>query len=300
MTYLDGGSDVTAYTRAGTDRSKGVCVDMADAVRTPPPSAPPARPPSARRLSDPELDNAVTDLWTRCGWGQDTLPDAIDALLGGLSTVWGGLHGDDRDALVSELRGVVTKYARQRHDDGMPRLSRGVFAIARAGKFTQYDARTEHTLQLLDAHRLPGSNYSVRLSDGEHSVVMTTCGSSGVRAAVHVLEGADSHGHTVTRSVRMIVRVKFNVRLVGSSGFVIYRATSIRDAGLSPSEAAYVVGSPVPMAKNLTLSEQDSFQRQLPQVRCTYAYVYTLTFIPPSPPLYTHTEIFTHTYTRPA
>eukprot|EP00035_Acanthoeca_spectabilis_P018927 m.407376 g.407376 ORF g.407376 m.407376 type:complete len:111 (+) comp16798_c0_seq3:601-933(+) len=90
---------------------------------------------------------------------------------------------------------------------------------------------------------------------------MTTCGTSGARAAVNVVTVSDGRrpGCPVEhRSVPLIARVCFNVRLVGL--FPVFRITHFVDTGASAAEAARVIGRPADMSNTqLTQAEAADF-----------------------------------------
>jgi hypothetical protein len=172
-----------------------------------------------------------------------------ESLLGGLCKVWQRLDDVDRLQLVGELRGVVRKWnvrALRGADEGSEdvMLSTGVLQRAWDGAWQECDAAEMHTLQLLRACRLPNSRYSLTLSDGERSVVMTAPGLPGVRACVHSLEGTSPSGDD-TVGVRSIVRVSFRVLILGV--FPRFTIVKLENTDVPARIAIYKKGKPSPL-----------------------------------------------------
>jgi hypothetical protein len=86
----------------------------------------------------------------------------------------------------------------------------------------------------VDETDMSDSVYAVTMSDSAMRAKMTTCGSSGIRAAAHSV-GSGVHGE---RSAPIVARVKFNARLMGS--IVLWRITSFKDTctGMDPAYVA--------------------------------------------------------------
>jgi hypothetical protein len=140
----------------------------------------------------------------------------FDECVRDMKTVWGELQFDtDAADMLSDLKSGVSRFRRA---GSVSVLSTGVLARARSGEWSASDALAEHTLQVLVTRRLSDSVYACTVSDGVTSVIMLTCGSVGIRGAVHSV----GDGVRGERSVPMIARVSFTSRLLGA--FVTYVA----------------------------------------------------------------------------